>query len=1096
MHNTLELHGKESGQIWHRKGAGKHGLLVTVLHSIFNVADVPLKTVHFLQAGFDRNGERLLAVDQRGNVYVFDLIRNKFELVHRTGTSCTAVAFNLRNPSEFLIGMPDFTVKCFDADKKEFVAWLKGHTTPVKEISVDSNGDFCITTSAEIAFLWELKTFERKRKLTITNKNDVCLYRAFFCPVSNYILTCFRDDSILVWDARNLEFKYQLAVPEKNPPFYRAFAVTNDGGILVCGGKSSYLQIWNLETHKLMKIIELPKVIKEIKEMAFLSESFDGGSHKIIAMLCQDGILRFADIETCRDLFQIGHENDLIHHFLLSSNGKFCSCTLVSGQLHIYDLASTWKELNRAPSPIVRTLRSNDDCHNDTNSQITCSKGSTTARSSKSGATSSTNTITTNKLAIKKRSHSASDRLQLKQHYATRISDKTSISSSIVDQSAFRNLPEGLNFKKLYKILRFYGEYPSKYRAFIWRCLLRLPENHAAYAALVEKGGHSTFAKLQEQYPLKSRKLLRIMQRVLSALAHWSSIFGETDFLPLLSFPFIKLFENNQLICFEVIATVVFNWCQLWFMYFPNPPVNVLGMIENLLTHHDHTLLAHFVRYKVTSQIYAWSLLETFFSEIFNRDEWLCLFDHIFSNHPSFILYIVTSYCINNRSALLRVTELDDFKYFFHHRNPISVQTILTEAYRLSEVTPVDIDPKRMIESFQPLTRAQYPVFNKYPKFIVDYQIQEKEKLRQEEMTYIRQRELNVEMYRERQQRRHEEESWLRQQQLLIEAEEKRRKLLLEEDTRVKEQKTKLQTLNQEIKVREMQLLDVARRKMLHQQHLLKEAELHRLDDAIRKKADERKDTLETGIKSAELKTLELETQTKILENQMLRLQTSKPFNKGAFDLDDLNDDQSLKATTKKIVTDAKHTHHFPNEISMDNENIALRFEMKDEDAKDDMTEVWKQLRDAKAKELEVKKQLNDMYQQKNALNSHDTNQLVQVMTSNKLAITDTEKPIQSKAKAQIVNDDVNTESYQTSEVIRGMNQPTHVRCINTPNGSIGGDSSTSSALNLDRGRGELDNDIRKLLNNIRERRAQIVHENSQSAPFMLTSISTPAAIS
>jgi hypothetical protein len=64
----------------------------------------------------------------------------------------------------------------------------------------------------------------------------------------------------------------------------------------------------------------------------------------------------------------------------------------------------------------------------------------------------------------------------------------------------------------------------------------------------------------------------------------------------------------------------------------------------------------------------------------------------------------------------------------------------------------------------------------------------------------------------------------------------------------------------------------------------------------------------------------------------------------------------------------------------MDNENIALRFEMKDDDAKDDMTEVndlleisfflvyfkvWKQLREAKAKELEVKKQLNDMYQQK-----------------------------------------------------------------------------------------------------------------------------------
>jgi len=51
----------------------------------------------------------------------------------------------------------------------------------------------------------------------------------------------------------------------------------------------------------------------------------------------------------------------------------------------------------------------------------------------------------------------------------------------------------------------------------------------------------------------------------------------------------------------------------------------------------------------------------------------------------------------------------------------------------------------------------------------------------------------------------------------------------------------------------------------------------------------------------------------------------------------------------------------------MDGENIALRYQMKEDvaDANDDMTEVWKQLRDAKSKELEVKKRLNDMYKQK-----------------------------------------------------------------------------------------------------------------------------------
>jgi len=51
------------------------------------------------------------------------------------------------------------------------------------------------------------------------------------------------------------------------------------------------------------------------------------------------------------------------------------------------------------------------------------------------------------------------------------------------------------------------------YRMFIWRSVLRLPENHAAYAALVDKGTHPAFDKLNDEYPIKSRRLLRILQR-------------------------------------------------------------------------------------------------------------------------------------------------------------------------------------------------------------------------------------------------------------------------------------------------------------------------------------------------------------------------------------------------------------------------------------------------------------------------------------------------------------------------------------------------------------------------------------------------------
>ena len=45
------------------------------------------------------------------------------------------------------------------------------------------------------------------------------------------------------------------------------------------------------------------------------------------------------------------------------------------------------------------------------------------------------------------------------------------------------------------------------------------------------------------------------------------------------------------------------NWCQHWFEFFPNPPVNILGMVENVLVHHDKRLMQHFVSCHVTSQV-------------------------------------------------------------------------------------------------------------------------------------------------------------------------------------------------------------------------------------------------------------------------------------------------------------------------------------------------------------------------------------------------------------------------------------------------------------------------------------------------------------
>lgn len=53
----------------------------------------------------------------------------------------------------------------------------------------------------------------------------------------------------------------------------------------------------------------------------------------------------------------------------------------------------------------------------------------------------------------------------------------------------------------------------------------------------------------------------------------------------------------------------------------------------------------------------------------------------------------------------------------------MSVNQLIAEAYHLLDSTPADVHPQNVLEDFCPLTKGQYPIFNKYPKFIVDYQV-------------------------------------------------------------------------------------------------------------------------------------------------------------------------------------------------------------------------------------------------------------------------------------------------------------------------------------------------------------------------------------
>ena len=89
-------------------------------------------------------------------------------------------------------------------------------------------------------------------------------------------------------------------------------------------------------------------------------------------------------------------------------------------------------------------------------------------------------------------------------------------------------------------------------------------------------------------------------------------------------------------------------------------------------------------------------------------------------------MYIVTVICTARMFVVIAYhVILYAVQFFFHHQNAVHIGGVISEAYRMMETTPTNLSPTHLLQPFAPLTKgSSYPVFNKYPNFIVDYQVQ------------------------------------------------------------------------------------------------------------------------------------------------------------------------------------------------------------------------------------------------------------------------------------------------------------------------------------------------------------------------------------
>lgn len=308
------------------------------------------------------------------------------------------------------------------------------------------------------------------------------------------------------------------------------------------------------------------------------------------------------------------------------------------------------------------------------------------------------------------------------------------------------------NRKRLTSSLKCNGCYPRKYRVLVWRFLLRLPRNEDAFRSLVRKGKHASFSRLRDEYPLKDDRTFRRLHRVLSALAFWCPVFGEISYLPAIVYPFVKIFRENDLAAFEASMSVMLHWCGDYLFNLPNPPAAILSALRQEVERRDPQLYDHFVRHRVTAEVYGWSLLKTIFTEVLNEDEWMCLWDHLItlSDTPQLLVVAVLAYLSYFRVALLAAPDRFSIEQFFHQQNALDiqkfVQLLLNIGRRMDMTKFLAGDSMKAFEAMRagangtednlanetnvktdnalwPLPVGQYPAFGRYPNLVVDFQI-------------------------------------------------------------------------------------------------------------------------------------------------------------------------------------------------------------------------------------------------------------------------------------------------------------------------------------------------------------------------------------
>lgn len=748
-----------------------------------------IRRTRFLFAAFSYCDELLAVADHRGNIFVVDLANSVY---WRLGEpfSLSLLSFNCHKKSEIVIGTKECSLLLLNPETGHLLATLSGHTEAPTKATFSSDGNYCLSVASCEGFIWDLRTLTQAHRLNL--QPGMTIKQAIFMPISDNILACFQDDAIHIWGFPSFQCVKQVVPDTWKGDSIKSLAFTRNGRAMVLGGASRQLVIFTVDDWDGQRVVQLPDFVSKVEHVEFLPQTFDSGANQILVVLSESGRLLFVDLikET---VMECKTENN-ISSFTCSGSGKYVVCNTMSGESKIFSGSQLLSSVLKCPEQDTSKLRNETLPPESVPPPVLLSKTDPPKK----------------QVRLPSRKHVSKINKQLEMV---------------------------LDINRLLPILKEYCEYPEQYRGLIWRSILQLPGNKGPWKSLSERPLHPAAQSLSSNNASHNKILFSCLQSVISCLAYWSPVFAELSYLPQFFLPFIKVFHSDKFVCFEVATTLIINWCQHWFEYLSFPPVNILGMIENILTEHDYDLISKFYDAGVTSRQYAWSLLSTAFSEVLTSAQWKQLWDHILSNPPWFLLFAVVAYNMCCKASLKSCSSKQDFDFFFQNQNPINMKYFIKKCYDLMDTTSSKNHPHQYIKKFSPLPKGNYPVFSEFPKFIVNYQKEQRDAIRREEENILKEQHMVLSRRLACEEVRMREKKARIHEARLLEAEKAANAALQAEEERLIEKRKQLASLRRELRLQEEESLAAAKVDLMEHHVKQRSAELDRLHHQLHARA-------------------------------------------------------------------------------------------------------------------------------------------------------------------------------------------------------------------------------------------------------------------